>query len=143
MTPFALLAALAGLSHREASELLSVRLDTVKSWSSGRNRCPPGALAELKRLIARQERAAREALAMFERAKTAEFERGATAARVIAEIELGYPADDDEARTLGWPCVGAWGAMAARVIAGSPAPVSLAPALDPLAGEVATGHEGL
>ena len=130
MTPFALLAALAGLSHREASELLSVRLDTVKSWSSGRNRCPPGALAELKRLIARQERAAREALAMIERGKP-------------AEIELGYLADDDEARTLGWPCIGAWGAMAARVIAGSPAPVSLAPALDPLAGEVATGHEGL
>lgn len=114
MTPFSLLESLAGLSHREARELLSVRLDTVKSWSSGRNRCPPGALAELKRLIARQERAAREALAMFERAKT-------------AELELGYPADDDEARTLGWPCVGAWGAMAARVIAGSPDPVSLAP----------------
>ena len=98
MTPFALLASLAGLSHREAAEFLNVRVDTAKSWSAGRRACPAYALDELKALIARQERAAREPDA----------------------IELGYPADDAEARALGWTCVGAWRAMAARLLAVEP-----------------------
>ncbi|WP_209015613.1 hypothetical protein, partial [Roseibium sp. RKSG952] len=38
------------------------------------------------------------------------------------EIEIGYPADDHEAQSLGWPCVGAWRGMAARVVAEAPCP---------------------
>lgn len=99
MTPFALLEHLAGLSHREAAEFHGVRIDTVKKWSTGDTPCKPSVLAELRSLIERQELAA------------------------CAAVELGHtelddgPADDAEARLRGWPCVGAWSAMAARVLA--------------------------
>ncbi len=117
MTRFSLLAALAGLSHREAAEFHRVRIDTVKSWAVGRNNCPPGPLAELRALIAAQERAARETLAIIERGKP-------------DEIELGYPSDDHEARSMpggGWPCVGAWAAMAARILAATDRPAHFVP----------------
>jgi len=32
-----------------------------------------------------------------------------------------------EASALGWPCVGAWRLMAARVVAGAPVPIALVP----------------
>ena len=37
-----------GLSQAQAAALHSVRLDTVKSWSAGRNPVPEGAWAELR-----------------------------------------------------------------------------------------------
>ena len=37
-----------GLSQSEAAALHGVRLDTVKSWSAGRNRVPSGAWDELR-----------------------------------------------------------------------------------------------
>lgn len=37
-----------GLSQSGAAALHSVRLDTVKSWSAGRNPVPPGAWADLR-----------------------------------------------------------------------------------------------
>lgn len=37
-----------GLSQAEAAALHKVRLDTVKSWSSGRNRVPDGAWEDLR-----------------------------------------------------------------------------------------------
>ena len=49
-----------GLSLAEAAALHGVRLDTVKSWSSGRNRAPDGVWADLRE---------REAL-IIERAET-------------------------------------------------------------------------
>lgn len=119
MTPAALLMELAGLSHREAAEFLRVRIDTVKSWSAGRNAINAGALAELQGLIARQERAASETLAQMRAMMAAHGSPD--------EIEVGYPADDHEARTMGWPCVGAWSAMFARVIAAAPAKIVLVP----------------
>ena len=114
MTPFSLLASLAGLSYREAADLLGVRLDTAKSWASGRNPCRAAVLDELRKMIATQERAAVGV-------------RDFLAEQQPEAIELGYPADDAEARALGWPCVGAWAAMAARVIAASDLPVRLVP----------------
>lgn len=117
MTPFALLTTLAGLSQREAALVLDVSLDQAKKWSSGARAAPPGVIAELRTLIAQQARAASEALAQIERLAA---DAGAPEA-----IELGAPADDDEARSLGWPCVGAWAGMSARVIAASPVPVRL------------------
>lgn len=119
MTPFAILCAHAGLSHREAGDFLGVRLDTVKSWSAGRNRTAPGALDELRALIARQAKAADEAVAQIARLAKS---HGAP-----DKIEIGYPASDHEARSLGWPCVDAWAAMAARVLVASPIPISLVP----------------
>jgi len=37
-----------GLSQTEAARLHDVRIDTVKSWSSGRNRVPQGAWDDLR-----------------------------------------------------------------------------------------------
>lgn len=39
-----------GLSLAEAAQLHEVRIDTVKSWSAGRNGVPPGAWEELREL---------------------------------------------------------------------------------------------
>jgi len=118
-TPFSLLVSLAGLSQREAGDFLGVRIDTVKSWSSGRNRCPDGALAELRALFVKQAQTAQETLAEIERL---EIGYGSPDA-----IELGEPVDDDDARSIGWPCVGAWRGMAARVVAGTDRPVEIVP----------------
>lgn len=52
-----------GLSQAEAAALHKVRLDTVKSWSSGRNRVPDGAWEDLRDLeakIVNQSEAVRE-----------------------------------------------------------------------------------
>lgn len=116
MTPAALLLSLAGLSHREASDFLGVRLDTVKSWHRKINpsHASAGIIADLRLLIARQAQSADEQLALI-------------SASGADQVELGYPADDHEAQTIGWPCVGAWQAMAARVVANSPVPVRLVP----------------
>lgn len=121
MTPAALLIQLAGLSHREAADFLRVRPDTVKSWhrAVGANGTSNGILDELRALIAQQERTAAQAIAQM--ADIAR-EHGKD-----AEGVLGYPADDYEAQALGWPCVGAWRAMAARVIAAAPVKIVLVP----------------
>ncbi len=119
VTPFALLASLAGLSREEAGELVGFPLDTVKSWAAGRRPARPEALAALRGLIAAQERGAAEALA--------EIARVIAAQGAPDRIDIGFPSDDHEAQTLGFPSVGAWGAMAARVLARSPIPIRLVP----------------
>ena len=116
-TPFALLLQLSGLSHREAADFLAVRLDTVKSWSSGRNQCPDGAIADMRRLMAQQDRTAAEALAQIAQLKT---DHGSPNV-----VELGEPVDDDDAQSIGWPCVGAWRGMAAHVVANAPPEVEI------------------
>lgn len=95
ITVYSLLLERCGLSHREAAEFHNVRLDTVKSWSSGRNPAPAGALAELRALYARIEKAANELIRLMKKHKAAEF-------------EIGLASDDYEARQppLNWPCVG-------------------------------------
>lgn len=50
MTTFRHALMICGLSHAEAADFLGVRIDTIKSWSSGRRTVPTGAwqmLAEL------------------------------------------------------------------------------------------------
>lgn len=110
MTTFSALEALAGLSHQEAADYLSVRIDTVQSWASGRRRCPQGAIERLIDLIRDQESTAAETMAKI------------AADGAVAEewFDLVCPSDDHRARVLGWPSVGAWAAMTARIIAGSP-----------------------
>ncbi len=104
MTPYALLLQSCGLSQSEAAEFHGVRLDTIKSWNSGRAPARPGAIAELRALYAQIVVAAENALGALRDVAGA------------AEIEIGYPADNDEARALGFPCVGAWRAMCGLVI---------------------------
>ena len=111
MIPYNLLRTFAGLSQSEAARFHDVRPDTVKSWCTGRNSAPLGAVAELRALIAMQDRAASEALAQI------------AASGPVDRIEIGYPTDDHEAEALGWPCVGAWQAMAARVLVSVPGAV--------------------
>lgn len=105
MTPFAALQSLCGLSNREAADFLGVREKTVDDWRSGRRGAPEGAFADLDALVARQANAADDAAELIE------------ARAEGAEIEIGYPADDAEAQSLGWPCVGAWRVMAGLTIA--------------------------
>lgn len=52
---------------------------------------------EMRSLLERQDRAAREVLAVIDES-----------ASDLNEVELGYPVDDHEARVTGWSCVGAW-----------------------------------
>ena len=121
MTPVTLLISMAGLSHREASDYLRVRLDTVQSWhrKTKPNQASEGVIGELKALIAAQENASNQFLDMV---KTISAQHG-----VPDVIELGYPADDHEAQALGLPCVGAWMAMAGRCVARSPIRIKLVP----------------
>ena len=114
MTPFGLLLTLSGLSQREAAAFLRLSPTSIDKMSRGHRAAPPGVLAEMCALIARQQAAADEALDIIEEARP-------------PEVEIGFPADDHEANVLGWPCVSAWQAMAARVVAEASVPVRLVP----------------
>lgn len=113
-TIFSMLAHVCGLSHREAADHLDVRLDTIKSWSSGRNPTPPGALSQLAALADRIDSAA-DHIVETAMAQTEGMDRG------DGLIQIGLATDDTEARDLGWPCVGAHraalGLAAARLMA--------------------------
>jgi hypothetical protein len=121
ITTFTLLCDRCGLSHREAAAFLNVRPDTVKSWSSGRNAAPAGAINELRALYAMIERAASEAVS-----QAAALEASGRAPDVI---ELALASDDHEAQQppLGWPCVGAQAAMLGIVAAKLGRPVKIVP----------------
>lgn len=116
MIAFKLLVGLCGLTLRETAIFVGAGSDTVRSWSSGRNRCPENVISKLRELSARQERAARRVLHQVARLET----------RPEA-IVLYHPLDDEQARTIDWPCVNAWSAMAARVVAGTSVRVLLTP----------------
>ena len=61
MTTFAAAIRLCGLSQQQAADFFDVRLDTLKSWSSGRNPAPAGVWAMLADLWRRIEDAADDA----------------------------------------------------------------------------------
>ena len=115
MTPYRLLLSRVGLSQADAATLHQVRLDTIKSWCTGRARAPVGVIAELRTLYARQKKAATEALRMI--AERPE----------VSQIELGYAVDDQEAAGMGWPCAAAQWASLGMVVAACDRPVSLVP----------------
>lgn len=58
MTIFKSAIAICGLSQRDAAEFLDVSVDTVKSWSAGRNPVPDGVWWELSLLYADMRNAA-------------------------------------------------------------------------------------
>lgn len=89
-----------GLSQREAAEFLSVRLDTVKSWYRVHSTAArPGIIHELQALHVKQRRAAANFIKLMR-----QLAREGT---ISGTIEVGIASDDAEARSLGWPCVGA------------------------------------
>jgi len=58
MTMFSALSSRAGLTQTEAARMLDARLDSVKSWWSGRRNPSDGVIAELTKLNQEIERAA-------------------------------------------------------------------------------------
>lgn len=109
-TQFAVLCQTCGLSQREAAEFLDVRIDTSKSWSQGRRAAPDGVIDALAALAEKIDGAAAAAIEQF--------------ADIVNQqgsppdvIELGLAADDHEAQSLGWPCVGAHAAVLGLTIA--------------------------
>lgn len=103
MTLFSSILKLSGLSIREAADFLSVRPDTVKSWSAGRNPVPSGVMDQMHNLLAKQEQAASEIIDLWNEQGRAQ------------QIEVGYASDNYEAQSLGWPSVGAQMAAYARM----------------------------
>ncbi len=102
-TAYALILNRCGLSHTAAAAYLDVRPDTVSSWSSGRNAAPPGVWEQLRALYHQIDRAAAEAVQSIGWGPDV--------------IELGLASTDEEARSLGWPCVGAHAAVLGLVAA--------------------------
>jgi hypothetical protein len=116
MTTFSILMQRCGLSQREASELLEVRLDTVKSWSSGRNPVRLAIINELRDLHRKIERAGQELVAMVQRPIEMQREESGEPTK----LEFGLAQSDAEARKLGFPCTGAHTAALGVAIASLP-----------------------
>ena len=86
-----------GLSQAGAAALHDVRLDTVKSWASGRYRVPAGAWNDLRTLESRivdHSEAMREAWDANPGAiELDDSEAGGRALIAVADFVLGLPAD--------------------------------------------------
>lgn len=86
-----------GLSQQEAADLRGVRLDSVKSWCSGRRPAPSEAIEELRELEAAIGRAGEQyAKAVKASSGISEY----TGKRVYM---VAGPTDERQARTFGWP----------------------------------------
>ncbi|MGJ5149894.1 hypothetical protein [Bradyrhizobium sp. HKCCYLR1023] len=85
-----------GLSQQDAADFHDTRLDSVKSWCSDRRLAPQGAVNELQQL-ARQIATAGEAYA-----------RELAALGDDGTIMIALPRDDAEARSFGFPSLGAY-----------------------------------
>ena len=90
-----------GLTEQEASAICGAPIGRVKSSSNPRAGETIGALSKLMALFALIE-------------VRAELERRPAGSE---EISLTVAADDDEAKSLGWPCVGAHRAFLVRYVA--------------------------
>jgi hypothetical protein len=121
MTAFALLLQRCGLSQREASELLEVRLDTVKSWSSGRNPVRLAIINELRELHRKIELAGQQLAAMVQHPIDVQREESGEAVQLV----FGLARSDPEARKLGFPCTGAHAAALGVAIAALPGDVEV------------------
>ena len=73
MTLFSASLRLVGLSQSEAADYFDVRLDTVKSWSAGRNKVPEGVWAQLRELYEVQIVAVEEAMELVREQRPAEI----------------------------------------------------------------------
>lgn len=116
-TLYPILLSTSGLSQRAAAALHGVRPDTVKSWSAGRNRAPPGVLADLTALIRRQTIAARVLADALERLPP----------DTAAEIGLATSDAEAQALPLGWPTVSAQARVIGMAVALAGRPVVIVP----------------
>jgi hypothetical protein len=95
MSAFALLTQRCGLSQREVAEFLEVRLDTVKSWSAGRNPTRLAIINEMRDLCHKIEESGRQ-LAEGQK-HFIEIQRQDSGEPVL--LEFGVAQSDVEART--------------------------------------------
>lgn len=105
-TLFASALKVCGLSHTEAADYLSARLDTVKSWASGRRTVPDGVWDQLRGLYAQQIDAAEQALELIDESGADEI-----------SPKLAGP------RKKQWPSDGAHAAALAHVALSSELPI--------------------
>jgi hypothetical protein len=80
-----------GLSQQEAADFHDVRLDTLKSWCSGRRPAPVGAIDELKELSRDIMQAGKDVAALLKRTSK-------DGAFIVV-----LPRDDKDARACGFP----------------------------------------
>lgn len=121
MSAFALLMQRCGLSQREVAEFLEVRLDTIKSWSSGRNPTRLAIINEMRDLCHKIEESGQR-LAEGQ-SRLIEKQREDSGQSVL--LEFGVAQSDAEARTLGFPCIGAHAAALGVAIANLPSDVEV------------------
>lgn len=119
MTAFAALCSLCGLSQREASAYLDASPSSIDKMARGVRSTPAGILGELRALHRQQRRAAAAIIRQWRRMS------GRHGAPEL--IELALSSDDHEARSKGWPCVGAERAAYALAIARIDAPAVIVP----------------
>ena len=105
-----------GLSQQEAADFHDTRLDTVKSWCSGRRQAPEGVITELQDLYARIRQMG-DALA-----KAVKQQKAPPGEELIVAVTT--PKTEQEARALGWPtqsaCLAAAGLAIAQLPRGTP-----------------------
>ncbi len=111
---FSTLRAATGLSLAETADYLNVSQKNVERWVDGVREPPEGVINEMSELVALQTKVVERQLSFMK-------------ANSVKLAEIGYPGDDEEAKSMGWPCVGAVKVVLGRIIAGSDASITLAP----------------
>lgn len=114
ITVFATLRAAAGLSLFETADYLKVSQKNVERWVDGVREPPEGVIKEMSELVAMQTKVVVRQLSFM---KT----------NGVKQAEIGYPVDDEEAKSMGWPCLGAVKVVLGRIIAGSDTSIILSP----------------
>jgi transcriptional regulator with XRE-family HTH domain len=117
MNAFKALLNLSGMSQAQAAAYLDISPSTIDKACRGKRTTPEYAIEKLAELIQRQTDAADEALNLFDD-------------NPDMRPVVYHPQTDDEARKLGWPCLAAWWAMAARIAAEMPNEVQFQPRID-------------
>lgn len=111
---FSTLRAATGLSLFETAAYLNVSQKNVERWVDGVREPPEGVINEMSELVAMQTKAVERQLSFMK-------------ANSVKQAEIGYPVDDEEAKSMGWPCVSAVKVVLGRIIAGSDATITLVP----------------
>lgn len=111
---FSTLRAAAGLSLAETADYLNVSQKNVERWVDGVREPPEGVIKEMAELVVLQTKAVEKHLSFM---KT----------NGVKQAEIGYPVDNEEAKSMGWPSVGAVKVVLGRIVAGSEALITLSP----------------
>ena len=114
ITIFSTLRAATGLSLFDTAAYLNVSQKNVERWVDGVREPPEGVIKEMSELVAMQTKVVVRQLSFM---KT----------NGVKQAEIGYPVDDEEAKSMGWPCLGAVKVVLGRIIAGSDTSIILSP----------------